>query len=888
MSAHPIDPFLDAWASRGGHDGPDLRLRVYAALTVMPSRDELADTLRAVLAWSADDRVRFDGLFTTFFRESIASRAPEGLDVAAALTSIQEWASKAPIPVPKPIPVVVEPFDKVVLRASIVLVALGVAAVGGAVFRTRETPVTVNGGPVVVHDAAVDVVSDVEVSRDAAVDTAPAVAVTAQAPAPTFRDRLTIGRLVGSTRGRAPWWFTLALSAGASGALASLLSRLREERRARRIVETPKPLRELRADTPASSEPDYRSHSGPKPINARGGEALAWAAGFGRSDEARELDLRRTVHQSARRLGIFSPVYRARAVTSAVKLVLPARLDAVAEALVAGVVRALVQCNVPVEVARGARDVAGAELVLVFVDARNPSTVPLRRWWRHPRVAAVELRDPWLWGEEVETLTVEGKPVRVHAPTIEGIMAALLAASRGVRGEASRRVREDDDTEHVGAAFPLAAACALCEPCDLATIDALRRRFTPELPFVALQRIAVMEGVHRAPSGWTFERALRDHLVSRVGRDFREEVLAWQAQRLAEITATEGTLAAALLTRERALVEMQRALVVEDAGTVAKVVRALEAEATSDEERARLHERVVELGGVGPSVAAEVAQGRDERVTDARVGWRRWAIDAACASACAMGAVWSVAAGGVVEARTRTCPEGTVLVPAGEFLMGSADSDTLALNREKPQHRVRMSAFCIDRTEVTVAQYRAWSGSATNTPGTEGACNWDHADRDAHPINCVDWNQASAFCAAQGGSLPTEAQWEYAARGSDGRVYPWGDTAPRDQLCWSGGERPREGTCEVGSIAGGSSPFGLDDMAGNVWEWTAGYNRPYRATTDPPIADPGEPPAGSARGVRGAAWFYSNTGFVRAANRLVFVASSRSDYLGFRCVRGSR
>ncbi len=892
MSAHPIDPFLDAWASRGGRDGPDLRLRVYAALTVMPSRDDLADTLRAVLAWSADDRARFEALFATFFRESIASRAPEGLDVAAALVSLRDGASRVHLPAAEFRSVVDEPFDRLAFRASVFLLVAGFVAAGsGAIIRACDTSTTTDGGAPVARDAAVDVVTDEQAPHDAAtVDVAPTPVLTPPTPAATFHERVTLGRWVGTTDGIAPWWFTLVLVTGASVALASLLSKLEAEHRARLPVEPAKPPIVLRADTPASSEPDYRGRSAPEPIDARGGDALAWAAGFARSDEARELDLRRTVNQSARRLGIFSPVYRARAVTSTVKMVLPARLDAVAEALVAGVVRALTQRNVPVEVTRGARDVAGAELVLVFVDARNPSTVPLRRWWRHPRVAAVELRDPWLWGDEVETLTVEGRPVRVHAPTIEGITVALLAASRGVRGEASRRVRDDDDAEHVGAAFPLAAACALCEPCDLATIDALRRRFTPELPFVAVQRIAAMEGVRRAPAGWTFERELRDHLVSRVGSGFREEVLAWQTQRLAEITAAEGTWAAALLSRERALVELQRAVVADDVRAAAAVARALEAEAASDEARARLRERAGELGVVLRGVA-EAARGEGERVADARAGWRRWAIDAACAAACTTGAVWSVAAGvveDVVEWDGR-CPRGMVYIPAGEFLMGSAESDSYAQPNEKPQHRVRMSAFCIDRTEVTVAQYRAWSGSATNTPGTESAsCNWGHADRDNHPINCVDWNQANAFCTAHGGSLPTEAQWEYAARGGDGRVYPWGNTAPRNQLCWSGGETQRGGTCAVGSIAGDRSPFGLDDMAGNVWEWIADYNRPYRATTEPSIADPVEPLSGSARGVRGGAWDYSYPVLVRAAYRSVIVASFRFDDLGFRCVRGSR
>jgi formylglycine-generating enzyme required for sulfatase activity len=246
-------------------------------------------------------------------------------------------------------------------------------------------------------------------------------------------------------------------------------------------------------------------------------------------------------------------------------------------------------------------------------------------------------------------------------------------------------------------------------------------------------------------------------------------------------------------------------------------------------------------------------------------------------------------------AATASCPAGYASVPAGTFWMGSPDGEGQA--DEHPQHQVTLAAFCMKTTEVTVSEYAACvtAGGCPPAPTTvmwanisnedrtkrSAFCNAGKADRDSHPINCVDWNHATGYCTWSGGSLPTEEQWEYAARGPDGRIYPWGNDAPSSQLCWkrAPGDVPVWlGTCPVGAFVNGASPFGLHDMAGNVWEWTSSPYCPYQNAS-----------CESAERVnRGGRWQDSDPSQVRSAFRLRGDVTLRNVSLGLRCVRSSR
>ena len=215
-----------------------------------------------------------------------------------------------------------------------------------------------------------------------------------------------------------------------------------------------------------------------------------------------------------------------------------------------------------------------------------------------------------------------------------------------------------------------------------------------------------------------------------------------------------------------------------------------------------------------------------------------------------------------------------VEIPAGVFTMGSTDADADA--DERPVARIFVETFRIDRVEVTNRRYVRCVEAGGCTPPSGGDPT-QHA-RAEQPVTILSWRQADAYCRWAGKRLPTEAEWEKAARGPDGRRYPWGDTFALERA--SAG--PTLGLGPVGRHPTGASPYGVLDMAGSVWEWTASLYRPY-----PYDARDGreDPTARGARVNRGGSWYYGPW-YVRTTYR----ATADHGYrripdLGVRCAR---
>lgn len=240
---------------------------------------------------------------------------------------------------------------------------------------------------------------------------------------------------------------------------------------------------------------------------------------------------------------------------------------------------------------------------------------------------------------------------------------------------------------------------------------------------------------------------------------------------------------------------------------------------------------------------------------------------------------------------------GMVLVPPGPFSMGCSPNleDHVCQPWEKPFHEVSLPAYYIDRHEVTVAAYtRCVEAGQCTEPESNLALryyNWGAEDRGTHPTNGVTWHQADAFCRWQEKQLCTEAQWEKGARGDDGRSYPWGNLAPNDDLVVMDSPKSRmksgaawpvlSTTSPVCQKPGGNSPYGLCDMAGNVWEWVADWFDPSYYG-DSPKQSPAGPPTGVYRVIRGGR--YHHVGFsMRISARSFFKPDDAYAYLGFRC-----
>jgi formylglycine-generating enzyme required for sulfatase activity len=228
-----------------------------------------------------------------------------------------------------------------------------------------------------------------------------------------------------------------------------------------------------------------------------------------------------------------------------------------------------------------------------------------------------------------------------------------------------------------------------------------------------------------------------------------------------------------------------------------------------------------------------------------------------------------------------------VRVPAGEFLMGSHLAvDREAAKGELPQHRVYLAEFAIGVVPVTNAQYAAFVQSA----GVGAPSHWDReripAGKEDHPVVWVSWRDARAFCdwlsQATGRSfrLPSEAEWEKAARGTNGRTYPWADRRLEAELC--NYDMLVGHTTPVGAYPGNVSPYGALDLAGNAGEWTSSLYRPYPYGADDGREDPA---AEGVRVVRGGAFNLTRWN-ARCACRLRYPPDRRDDHNGFRVAVG--
>ncbi len=217
-----------------------------------------------------------------------------------------------------------------------------------------------------------------------------------------------------------------------------------------------------------------------------------------------------------------------------------------------------------------------------------------------------------------------------------------------------------------------------------------------------------------------------------------------------------------------------------------------------------------------------------------------------------------------------------VYIPAGETVIGG---DGI----EYPRHGVSLSAYWIHRTKVTNRMYALCVGVGVCTPPKPeiGAANYTDPTYADHPVVGVNWNQAQAYCGWIGGRLPTEAEWENAARGPSGREYPWGTAAPScDLLNFNGCEKGR--TTSVMAYPNGASPYGLLDMAGNVYEWVFDWYDPDYYTNSP-IQDPPGPDSGTFKVTRGSG-FETEPTFVPSAVRHWTSPTLTKRDLGFRCV----
>lgn len=238
------------------------------------------------------------------------------------------------------------------------------------------------------------------------------------------------------------------------------------------------------------------------------------------------------------------------------------------------------------------------------------------------------------------------------------------------------------------------------------------------------------------------------------------------------------------------------------------------------------------------------------------------------------------------QSRVGTEPNPMVLIPAGEFLMGSDDR----LPDEGPQHKRTTPAYYIDRYEVTNGQYKRFIDAANHKSPAHFRNRTYPPGKVDHPVTFVSWNDARDYCQWAGKRLPTEPEWEKAARGSDGRTYPWGNEFTYERANtpqrWKWLNRFGD-TTPVGAFASGASPYGVYDMSGNVWEWVDAWYQPH-----PGNKVPSDSYGEQYRILKGGSWwdcsFYNCGISAPVFNRSFFSPRLKNETFGFRCAKDDK